>query len=108
MLDSIAASGAEVVTVSIRRISLDGLRREPRRSPRRALSHPAQHRGLRHRARRVLTAELAREALETNWLKLELIGDRETLYPDVEQLVRAAEELVRSGFVVLPYCNDDP
>jgi thiazole synthase len=56
----------------------------------------------------VLTAELAREALDTNWVKLELIGDRETLYPDVEQLVEAADELVRKGFVVLPYCNEDP
>src|SRR5690606_21476449 len=56
----------------------------------------------------VLTAQLAREALETNWLKLELIGDRETLYPDVEQLVAAAEELVKDGFIVLPYCNDVP
>jgi thiazole synthase len=56
----------------------------------------------------VLTAELAREALDTSWVKLELIGDRETLYPDVEQLVRAADELVRSGFTVLPYCNEDP
>ena len=56
----------------------------------------------------MLTAELAREALETNWVKLELIGDRETLYPDVEQLVRATEELVQKGFIVLPYCNDDP
>ena len=56
----------------------------------------------------ILTAELAREALDTNWVKLELIGDRETLYPDVEQLVHAADELVRKGFVVLPYCNDDP
>ena len=55
-----------------------------------------------------MTAELAREALETDWVKLELIGDRETLYPDVEQLVRAADELVRSGFTVLPYCNEDP
>ncbi len=56
----------------------------------------------------ILTAELAREALDTNWVKLELIGDRETLYRDVEQLVPAADELVRKGFVVLPYCNDDP
>ena len=56
----------------------------------------------------ILTAELAREALETPWLKLELIGDRETLYPDVEQLVHAADELVRKGFTVLPYCNEDP
>ena len=56
----------------------------------------------------ILTAELAREALETDWVKLELIGDRETLYPDVEQLVHAADELVRKGFTVLPYCNEDP
>jgi thiazole synthase len=56
----------------------------------------------------VLTAQLGREALETNWVKLELIGDRETLYPDVEQLLRATEELVKDGFIVLPYCNDDP
>src|SRR6185437_2088002 len=49
----------------------------------------------------------AREALDTNWVKLELIGDRDLLYPDVEQLVHAADELVRKGFVVLPYCNDD-
>jgi thiazole synthase len=50
---------------------------------------------------------LGREALATDWVKLELIGDRETLYPDVEQLVRAADELARDGFTVLPYCNDD-
>ena len=55
----------------------------------------------------ILTAQLAREALDTNWMKLELIGDRETLYPDVAQLLEATEELVRDGFVVLPYCNDD-
>ena len=56
----------------------------------------------------VLTAELAREALETNWVKLEVIGDRELLYPDVAELIVATEELVSKGFVVLPYCNDDP
>ena len=56
----------------------------------------------------VLTAKLAREALETNWLKLEVIGDRETLYPDAEHLLQAAEELVEEGFIVMPYCTDDP
>jgi thiazole synthase len=56
----------------------------------------------------VLTAELAREALETNWVKLEVIGDRELLYPDTEELVRATETLVGKGFIVLPYCTDDP
>jgi thiazole synthase len=56
----------------------------------------------------VLTAELAREALGTNWIKLEVIGDRELLYPDVEELMQATETLVAKGFVVLPYCNEDP
>ena len=56
----------------------------------------------------VLTAELAREALDTNWIKVEVIGDRETLYPDVTELIEATRELVDRGFVVLPYCNDDP
>ncbi|MEC7205590.1 MAG: thiazole synthase, partial [Pseudomonadota bacterium] len=49
-----------------------------------------------------------REALETNWLKLEVIGDRETLYPDAEHLLQAADELVEEGFIVMPYCTDDP
>jgi thiazole synthase len=56
----------------------------------------------------VLTAKLAREALETNWVKLEVIGDDETLFPDVVELLKAAEELIKDDFVVLPYCNDDP
>ncbi|HKX08338.1 MAG TPA: thiazole synthase, partial [Stellaceae bacterium] len=56
----------------------------------------------------VLTAELAREALETDWIKLELIGDFETLYPDGALLVEATAELVGKGFVVLPYATDDP
>jgi thiazole synthase len=56
----------------------------------------------------VLTADLAREALGTNWIKLEVIGDRELLYPDTEELVRATETLVSKGFVVLPYCTEDP
>src|ERR1700732_676025 len=108
LLDCLEASGAEIVTVSIRRISLEGYAeslgdllggryRPVPDTPRCAAVRDA-----------VLTAELAREALETDWVKLELIGDRETLYPDVEQLVRAADELVRGGFTVLPYCNEDP
>ncbi|MBV9859523.1 MAG: thiazole synthase [Alphaproteobacteria bacterium] len=108
MLDSLEASGAELVTVSIRRISLEGyagslvdlLGGRYRLLPNTAGCVTARD--------AILTAELAREALETDWLKLELIGDRETLYPDVEQLVHAADELVRKGFTVLPYCNDDP
>ncbi len=59
-------------------------------------------------AEAVLTARLAREAFGTDWIKLEVIGDDRTLLPDAVELVAAAEELVDDGFVVLPYCNDDP
>ena len=59
-------------------------------------------------AEAVLTAKLAREAFETDWVKLEVIGDDRTLLPDPVELVAAAEKLVDDGFVVLPYCNDDP
>ncbi|HSK39518.1 MAG TPA: thiazole synthase [Arenibaculum sp.] len=108
MLDAITESGAEIVTVSIRRISLDGyaesmvdlLGRRWRLLPNTAGCETARD--------AVLTARLAREALQTDWIKLEVIGDRETLHPDVEQLLRATEELVADGFTVLPYCNDDP
>jgi thiazole synthase len=107
-LDALAASGAEILTVSIRRADLTGggegildlVAGKAWLLPNTA--------GCATVKDAVLTAELAREALETNWLKLELIGDRETLYPDVEALLRAADELVRKGFVVLPYCTDDP
>jgi thiazole synthase len=56
----------------------------------------------------VRTAQLAREALETNWIKLEVIGDEQTLLPDAVELLVAAEQLVDDGFVVLPYTTDDP
>src|SRR4051812_42566938 len=56
----------------------------------------------------VTTAQLAREAFETDWVKLEVIGDDRTLLPDPTELLEAAEELVNDGFVVLPYANDDP
>jgi thiazole synthase len=56
----------------------------------------------------VRTARIAREAFETDWVKLEVIGDDRTLFPDAVELLRAAEQLVADGFVVLPYTNDDP
>src|SRR5690606_41511956 len=56
----------------------------------------------------VATARLAREAFETDWIKLEVIADERTLLPDPVELVVAAEELVADGFVVLPYTTDDP
>ncbi|MBI1206985.1 MAG: thiazole synthase [Azospirillum sp.] len=108
MLDAVAASGAEVVTVAIRRINLKGgaletaaqLATKYRLLPNTAGCYTARD--------AVLTAKLAREALETNWIKLEVIGDGDTLYPDVPELLAAAAELVRDGFTVLPYCSDDP
>ena len=108
MLDALAASGAELATASIRRVSLEGYAEslvDLLKDRCRLLPNTS---GCVTRRDAVLTAQLAREAIETNWVKLELIGDRETLYPDVEQLVSAAEELVKDGFVVLPYCSDDP
>ncbi|MBB3064482.1 thiazole synthase [Limibacillus halophilus] len=108
LLRSLEASACEMVTLSIRRVSLEGYAEslvDLLGGRYRLLPNTA---GCTTVKDAVLTAELAREALETNWVKLELIGDRETLYPDVDQLVVAAAELVEKGFVVLPYCNDDP
>src|SRR3546814_17434845 len=106
--DLVAASGAELGTVSIRRISLDGYAESlvDLLGDRYVLLPNTA--GCETKRDAILTAQLAREALETNWLKLELIGDRETLYPDVEQLVAAADALVKPGLIVLPYCNDAP
>ena len=107
MLDALALSGAELVTVAIRRMRLDGGKEslaELLDGRWRLLPNTAGCATVRDA---VLTAELAREALGTNWVKLEIIGDRETLYPDVEQLLAATETLAKEGFVVLPYCNDD-
>ncbi|MDA0654971.1 MAG: thiazole synthase [Proteobacteria bacterium] len=108
MLDSIAASGAQIVTVAIRRVDLSGagenildlLEGDYFILPNTAGCYTAKD--------ALLTAELAREALETNWIKLEVIGDRDTLYPDAEHLLKAAADLVQAGFTVLPYCTDDP
>ncbi len=107
-LDSLAASGAEILTVSVRRADLSGYGEGLLELVAGKVWLLPNTAGCATVKDAVLTAELAREALGTSWLKLELIGDRETLYPDVEQLLRAADELVRKGFTVLPYCTDDP
>src|SRR3954451_19762247 len=105
---AIEASGAELVTVALRRI-------EP--AARGSLVDVLDAAGVRllpntagcFTARdAVLTARLAREAFETDWVKLEVIGDEHTLLPDAPALLEAAEELVDDGFTVLPYTNDDP
>ena len=114
MLDSVEASGAEVATVSVRRIDLSGdggpsllgaLRDRGGDRPLHLLPNTA---GCYTAREAVLTAQLAREALGTDWVKLEVIGDDETLYPDAVQLLKATGELVADGFEVFAYCGDDP
>ena len=108
MLDSIAASGTEMVTASIRRISLAGDDESLVDLIPEHIHFLPNTAGCQTAKDAVLTAELAREALGSNWIKLEVIGDRELLYPDTEELLRATEILVGKGFTVLPYCTDDP
>jgi thiazole synthase len=106
--EAIAASGSELVTVALRRIdpqargSLVDVLADAGVAllPNTAGCHTARD--------AVLTAKLAREAFATDWIKLEVIGDEDTLLPDAPELLRAAEELVGEGFVVLPYTTDDP
>jgi len=105
---ALEASGTELTTVAMRRVDpaargsiLDVLaRRGVRVLPNTAGCYTA--------ADAVLTAQLAREALGTNWVKLEVIADEHTLLPDAIELLDAAERLVADGFVVFPYTNDDP
>jgi thiazole synthase len=102
------AAGSSVVTVSIRRASsaaAGGLLSTLIRRGVRLLPNTA---GCLSAREAVHTAELAREALGTDWVKLEVIGDTTSLMPDVVGLLEAAETLVGKGFVVLPYTTDDP
>jgi thiazole synthase len=102
-----AASGAAMVTVAVNRVPLDRKTEsfldhlDPKMQilPNTAGCYDADH--------AVRTARLAREALETHWIKLEVIGDQTTLLPDNEQTLEAAKVLVNEGFIVLPYFTDD-
>lgn len=102
-----AASGSEMVTVAVNRVPLDGktesfldhLDPKMRILPNTAGCYDAEH--------AIRTARLAREALDTEWIKLEVIGDQVTLLPDNEQTLEAARVLVKEGFIVLPYFTDD-
>lgn len=110
MTESIAASSAEIATVSMRRVQFTDTSSENlftllRQRNMTILPNTA---GCFTAKEAILTAQLAREALETSLIKLEVIGDESTLFPDVEQLLIAAEALIEDGFTVLPYCNDDP
>ncbi len=104
------ASGAHMVTVAIRRINLD------QESGKTLLDYIDRSRylvlpntaGCYSAKEAVLTANLARELLETDLIKLEVIGDPQTLYPDTRETLVAAQQLVADGFTVLPYIADDP
>jgi thiazole synthase len=108
MRAAVRASGAEVATVALRRVDPD-----TRGSILEVLDDCGcfvvpNTAGCFTARDAVATARLAREALETDWVKLEVIGDDKTLLPDPGELLDAAEELVADGFTVLPYTNDDP
>jgi len=110
LLKALRASGTELVTVALRRINLNDPTGENllsllRRENLRLLPNTAGCHTVRDA---VLTAELAREALGTSFIKLEIIADEDTLYPDAEKLLEAARILVDKGFQVLPYSIDDP
>ncbi|MGI8782473.1 MAG: thiazole synthase [Acidobacteriota bacterium] len=109
MVRSIEASGAEIVTVAVRRVNLD-------RSKESLLDHldPSKYTilpntaGCYTAADAIRYARLAREAGLSGMVKLEVLGDEKTLFPDNEALLEATRVLVKDGFTVLPYTNDDP
>jgi thiazole synthase len=108
MEEALLASGSGLVTVALKRIDVT-----PQDYLLKHLDHPQisllpNTSGARTAKEAVYAAELAREALETNWLKLEIHPDPKYLMPDPIETLLAAEELVKKGFVVLPYCHADP
>jgi thiazole synthase len=108
MEQAVTASGAKLATLALRRVdpaARGGIVEALERTGCRLLPNTA---GCFTAHDAVLTAQLAREAFETDWIKLEVIGDDRTLLPDATELLEAAETLVGDGFVVLPYTNDDP
>ncbi len=109
MARSLEASGTEMVTVAVRRVNLTDRSRESLldyidRQKYFILPNTA---GCYNADDAVRTARLAREVGLSNWIKLEVLGDEQTLFPDNVELLRATETLAREGFVVLPYTNDD-
>jgi len=110
MVAAHAASGAEMVTVAVRRVNLSD------RTKASLLDHLDTSKyfllpntaGCYTADDAIRTARLGREAGLSNWVKLEVIGDERTLFPDNEALLAATAALVKEGFVVLPYTNDDP
>jgi len=110
MVRAFEASGTEMITVALRRVNLDERGQGSlldHIDPKKYLLLPNTA-GCYTAAEAIRTARLAREAGGWNWIKLEVIGDEKTLFPDNLELLRATETLVAEGFVVLPYTNDDP
>ncbi len=109
MRDALLASGSELVTVALRRVDMknkqDDLLQHLDHEQFALLPNTS---GVRTAKEAVFAAQLAREALETNWLKLEIHPDPKYLMPDPVETLKAAEELVKSGFIVLPYIHADP
>lgn len=109
MAESLAATGTELVTVALRRVRTNGAADDILnfldRARYRLLPNTS---GVRDAREAVLAAELAREALETNWVKLEIHPDPKYLMPDAIETLRATEQLAKRGFVVLPYVHADP
>jgi thiazole synthase len=105
---AIAAAGAEVVTVALRRVEASAPGSLVEMLDRAGLFLLPNTAGCYTAHDAVMTARMAREAYETDWVKLEVIGDDRTLFPDPVELLDAAETLVEDGFTVLPYTNDDP
>lgn len=108
LAEAITASGTELVTVALRRVdpaASGSILEVIERCGVEILPNTA---GCFTAEQAVRTAKLAREAFGTNWIKLEVIGDEDTLLPDPVELLDAAETLVREGFTVLPYTSDDP
>jgi thiazole synthase len=105
---ALIASGTEIVTVALRRIDPDAKGSVLEVIDRLGLFALPNTAGCYTARDAVRTAQLAREAFETDWIKLEVIGDDRTLFPDAVELTEAAEALVADGFTVLPYTNDDP
>lgn len=109
MEDALVASGSELVTVALKRVDMN----DPQDDILRHLQHShinllPNTSGVRTAKEAVFAAQLAREALQTNWLKLEIHPDPKYLMPDPIETLRATEELVKLGFVVLPYIHADP
>lgn len=105
---ALLASGAEMATVALRRIETDARGSIVGVLERAGVQLLPNTAGCFTAHDAITTARLAREALDTNWIKLEVIGEEDTLLPDAVELLDAAERLVEDDFVVLAYTNDDP